>query len=74
VSLGIFTANADGRGVVAGNILRVKANNSRSIENTAQLDGSSQRFIPRCIDLGPAGEQVFLILMGRCLPPAILIE
>jgi uncharacterized protein (TIGR03437 family) len=64
VSLGIFTANADGRGVAAADILRVKADGSRSFERAAQLDGSGQRFIPRCIDLGPPGEQVFLILYG----------
>jgi uncharacterized protein (TIGR03437 family) len=63
-SPGIFAANADGKGAAAANILRIRSDNSQSFEDAAQLDGSGQRFIPRCIDLGPAGEQVFLILYG----------
>lgn len=64
ISLGIFTANSDGVGVAAANILRVKTDGGQSFEDTAQLEPGGQRFIARCIDLGPQGEQVFLILYG----------
>ncbi|MGH9937195.1 MAG: hypothetical protein ACREAM_13165, partial [Blastocatellia bacterium] len=65
VAPGLFAANADGQGVPAAVALRVKANGAQSYEPIAQFNGS--RFMPAPIDLGPAGEQVFLVLYGTGL-------
>jgi uncharacterized protein (TIGR03437 family) len=62
---GLFAANADGQGVPAAVALRVKANGAQSYEPIAQFNGT--RFMPMPIDLGPAGEQVFLVLYGTGL-------
>jgi uncharacterized protein (TIGR03437 family) len=59
---GLFAANADGQGVPAAVGLRVKANGAQSYEAVAQLNGT--RFSPLPIELGPTGEQVFLVLYG----------
>lgn len=58
----VFTANSNGRGVPAATLLRVKSNGQSSFETVAQFSESAGRFITRSIDLGPAGERVFLIL------------
>ncbi len=62
VSPAIFTANANGSGVPAANLLRVRANGQTSFEPVAQFSQAAGRFITRPIDLGPQGERVFLIL------------
>jgi uncharacterized protein (TIGR03437 family) len=64
VAPGLFTANASGQGVPAGVALHVKANSAQSTEPVAQFDAATARFIAAPIDLGPEGEQVFLILFG----------
>lgn len=64
VSPGIFTANADGRGVPAATLLRVKANGEQIYEPVAMFDSVQNKFVPRLIQLGPALDQVFLILFG----------
>ncbi len=58
---GLFTANADGRGVVAGTVVRVAVNGARSTDTTAQFDGT--RFVAKPIALNGNG-QVFLELYG----------
>lgn len=60
---GLFSANADGRGVAAAQTLRVKADGSQVWEDVFVTEPSGRR-VARPIDLGPAGEQVFLILYG----------
>jgi uncharacterized protein (TIGR03437 family) len=64
VAPGLFTANATGQGVPAAVVVRLKADNSQSIEPVAQFNASTNRFEALPIDLGPANEQVFLILFG----------
>lgn len=64
VSPGLFAANASGQGVPAAVVLRVRENGAQSYEPLAQFDVSQSRFVPIPIDLGPAGDQVFLILYG----------
>ena len=60
VAPALFSADASGAGVAAAFFLRLTANNDR----TQQLvfDASSREAIP--IDLGPQGDQVFLLLFG----------
>ncbi len=61
---GLFTANASGQGLAAAVALRVKANGVQSFEPIARFDPLQNRFVAVPLDLGPAGEQVFLILYG----------
>ncbi|MGE0100858.1 MAG: SBBP repeat-containing protein [Blastocatellales bacterium] len=63
-SPGLFSANADGQGVAAAIALRVKPGNVQSYEPVARYDDALKRFVPIPIDLGPEGEQVYLILFG----------
>lgn len=62
VAPGIFTANQSGAGVPSANALRVKADGAQITEQVAQLSGN--QFTPLPVDLGPEGEQVFLVLFG----------
>ncbi|MGH9838558.1 MAG: putative Ig domain-containing protein [Blastocatellia bacterium] len=62
---GLFAANADGQGVPAAVFLRVRADGSQSYEPVARLENN--RFVPAPLDLGSAGEQVFLVLYGTGL-------
>jgi uncharacterized protein (TIGR03437 family) len=64
VAPGLFSANANGQGVAAAVALRVRSNGSQSFEPIARFDAGQNRFVPVPIDLGPEGEQVFLILFG----------
>ncbi|MBI1765701.1 MAG: hypothetical protein HYR56_30220, partial [Acidobacteria bacterium] len=73
---GIFTANANGAGVAAAVVLRVRTNGEQVFEVASQLDPTTNRFVPVPIDLGPAGEQVFLVtfatgVRGRSAPNAV---
>lgn len=62
VAPAIFTANSTGRGVPAASLLRAKLNGQQSFEALSQYSQIAGRFITKPIDLGPEGEQVFLIL------------
>jgi uncharacterized protein (TIGR03437 family) len=64
---GLFTANANGQGVAAAVALRVAANGAQTFEPVATFDAALQRFVPAAIDLGPSGEQIYLILYGSGL-------
>lgn len=64
IAPGLFTANATGEGVPAAVVVRVKANNFQSFEPVARFDSTQNKFVPVPIDLGPASDQVFLILNG----------
>lgn len=64
VAPGLFTANANGQGVPAALVYRVKADNTLTVEALASFDAAQNRFVAVPIDLGPAGDQVFLVLYG----------
>ncbi len=64
VAPGLFTADATGKGVAAASILRIKSGGAQSYESVSMFDATQNQFIPRPIDLGPASDQVFLILFG----------
>ncbi len=74
VAPSLFTANANGQGVISGVVLRVKADGAQSFEPMAQFDQAQQRFVPAPIDLGEEGEQVFLILFGSGLRNRTALE
>ncbi len=61
VAPAFFTANANGAGVAAAVVMRVKVNGAQSFEPVAQLDTVTRRFKPLALDLGPPGERLFLI-------------
>jgi uncharacterized protein (TIGR03437 family) len=64
VAPGLFTSNANGQGVAAAVILRVKSDGSQSYEAVARLNQAGTAYEPAPIDLGPASDQVFLIAYG----------
>ncbi|MGH9841385.1 MAG: family 10 glycosylhydrolase [Blastocatellia bacterium] len=64
VSPAIFTANTDGRGVPAAILLRVLNGGAQITEPVAQFNAMQNRFVVRPIDLGPEGDQAFLILFA----------
>lgn len=64
VAPGLFTANANGRGVPAAVLLRVKADNSQSYELISRFDSTQNAYVPTPIDLGPETDRVFLLLFG----------
>jgi uncharacterized protein (TIGR03437 family) len=64
VAPALFTANASGQGAPAAIALRVRADGSQSVEQIVRYDAAQQRIVPVPIDLGPEGDQVFLILFG----------
>jgi uncharacterized protein (TIGR03437 family) len=64
VAPGVFAANMNGQGVLAGVTLRIKADGSQIYETVARLDAATNRFVSTPIDLGPESDQVFLIFFG----------
>jgi uncharacterized protein (TIGR03437 family) len=76
VAPGLFSADATGGGLAAALVVRVKADGSQVFEPVIQLDGSGKP-VAAPIDLGPEGEQVFLILFGtgwRGASPGALVR
>jgi uncharacterized protein (TIGR03437 family) len=67
VAPGLFSANANGQGVAAAVVLRIKANGDRIYEAISRFDAAQQRFVAIPIDLGPATDAVYLILYGTGL-------
>jgi uncharacterized protein (TIGR03437 family) len=64
VAPGLFSANANGRDVASGVVLRVRADGTQSFEPLGRFDSAQNRFVPVPIDLGPPADQVFLLLYG----------
>lgn len=64
IAPGLFSANADGLGVAAALIFRILPDGTEIYEPLAEYDPSVGRFIALPIDLGPAEDQVFLVLLG----------
>jgi uncharacterized protein (TIGR03437 family) len=64
VAPGVFTANANGEGVPAAVITRVRPGNVQTVEPVARFDEAQRRFVPLPIDLGPETEFVVLSLFG----------
>jgi uncharacterized protein (TIGR03437 family) len=64
VAPGLFSANANGQGVAAAVVLRIRADGSQSFEPVSQFNAAQNRFVPTPIDLGAESDQVFLVLYG----------
>ena len=61
---GLFAANANGEGVAAGTWLRVDGNGAQTSGPLFEFNSGQGVFVERPIDLGPEGDQVFLVLFG----------
>ena len=64
VAPGLFAANANGQGVAAAAVLRVKPEGARNYEAATQFSAEQNKFVAVPIDLTIAGDQVFLLLFG----------
>lgn len=64
VAPGLFTANANGQGVVAAVALRIQGNGTQTYETVATFNSGTQRWVSKPIDLGPATDVVYLIAYG----------
>jgi uncharacterized protein (TIGR03437 family) len=60
----LFTANSNGQGVPAAVVFRRNAAGQDSYEAAVRLNTTTNRYEAAPIDLGPAGDQVFLIGFG----------
>jgi uncharacterized protein (TIGR03437 family) len=60
----LFSANADGQGVAAAVVYRIRANGEVVFEPISRLDTATNKAVAVPIDLGPEGDQVFLIAYG----------
>ena len=61
---GIFSADASGRNYASAQIFRLKGDGTFGFEETVRFDQQAGQFVPIPIDLGPATDQVFLVLYG----------
>ncbi|MEK7833481.1 MAG: hypothetical protein AAB401_20490, partial [Acidobacteriota bacterium] len=64
---GLFAANANGQGIAAASVLRIKANGRLQYEKAVQFDAAQNRYVAQPIDLSIPGDQVFLLLFGTGL-------
>ncbi len=67
VAPALFTANADGKGVPAAQVVRAKADGTRSIEPVYRCEQGTGSCVPLPIEVSNAAEQVFLTLYGTGL-------
>ena len=63
----LFTANADGKGLAAAVLLRVRADGSQSYEPVVRFDSALNRFVAAPIEFGETNDQLFLLLYGTGL-------
>lgn len=76
-SPGLFTADANGQGVAAAVLLRVRADGSQSYEPVAHYNEAQNKFVATPIDLGVEADQVYLLLFGtglRHIPPTTVTK
>ena len=69
VAPALFTANENGMGTASALVLRIKADGTQTYELVARFEPDQKspvqkRFVSEPIDLGPADDQVFLVLFG----------
>jgi endoglucanase len=64
VSPSLFSANSDGRGIAAAQVVRVKADGTQVYEQVAAFDAVQGRYVPAPIDFGASTDRLFLVLYG----------
>jgi uncharacterized protein (TIGR03437 family) len=67
VAPGLFAANADGNGVASAVVVRVKSDNSQTVEDVFRFDPVQSRFVPNPISFGPGSDRLILVLFGTGL-------
>lgn len=72
VSPALFSANADGKGVAAGNLLRVTSKGERKYEALSKYDGAQKLYLPADIDMG--SDQLYLLVYGTGLRNAKSVQ
>jgi uncharacterized protein (TIGR03437 family) len=60
----LFAANANGNGLAAAVVLRVKADGTQIFEPATQFDAGQNKFVPVPIDFGAETDRIFLLLYG----------
>ncbi len=61
---GLFTVEANGRGLAAAVVLRVNAQGQQSFEPVARFDQAQNRLVAVPIDLGAASDEVYVVVFG----------
>jgi uncharacterized protein (TIGR03437 family) len=64
VSPGIFSANADGKGVAAAQVIRVSADGTQNVIPVFQCGAAPGSCVPGPVDLGTSSDQAYLVLYG----------
>lgn len=64
VAPSLFTVDANGRGLPAATVLRVKADGAQSYEAVARFDTTTNRYEAVPIDFGATTDQLYLIIYG----------
>jgi uncharacterized protein (TIGR03437 family) len=64
VAPSLFSANSDGRGIAAAQIVRVRADGTLAYELVAQFDPVQNKFVAAPVAFGDPSERVFLVLYG----------
>jgi uncharacterized protein (TIGR03437 family) len=64
VAPGLFSANADGKGVAAATAVRVASDGSQTFEPVFQCGSAAESCVAVPVDLGAASDQLFLSLFG----------
>ncbi|MGE0884029.1 MAG: IPT/TIG domain-containing protein [Blastocatellales bacterium] len=64
IAPGLFSANANGKGVAAAVLLRVKTDGAQVFESVTRYDSTQKMFFAQPIEIGTEGDQLFLILFG----------
>jgi uncharacterized protein (TIGR03437 family) len=67
VAPALFSAQANGQGLAAADVTRIRGDGSRSEEKTTRFDPGQNKIVAIPIDLGPETDRVFLILYGTGL-------
>jgi endoglucanase len=64
VAPALFSSNADGRGIAAAQVVRVKLDGSQAYEAVARFDPVQNRYVAVPIDFGGNSDRLFLLLYG----------
>ena len=72
VSPALFSANSDGKGAPAGNLLRVTPKNVQAIEPLVKYDAALKTYVPADIDMGV--DQLYVLLYGTGIRNAKAVQ
>jgi uncharacterized protein (TIGR03437 family) len=61
---GLFSADGTGTGVYAGQVVYAHADGTQTVDTSAVFHSTNKAFVPKPVNLGTAGDKVFLVLYG----------